>query len=296
MERLNHHHLYIFWTLAKQGTFSDTAEVLSIAQSAVTVQIKSLENILGLELLDRSNRRKPILTEAGKKVLEYADSIFEASTELLKWAKQIDPSKRQTIRIGALSGLSRNFQFEFLKPIVSKVDIKIEITTGDQEKLVKLLRDHSLDLILSSHNIHSEGKSTFHAHVLTRSPLVFVIATTSIRKKMTLREVLSQKSLYIPGHNIEARPELDALFERLRISPKILGEIDDVALLRIFALRSGEVVVLPVMGVKDDIGAKVLRVIGKADGIEQKFYAITRQRKFPNPVIEKLIETIREKF
>ena len=41
MERLNYHHLYLFWTLAKEGTFTKTAEKLSIAQSAVTSQIKN---------------------------------------------------------------------------------------------------------------------------------------------------------------------------------------------------------------------------------------------------------------
>jgi len=295
MHRLNHHHLYIFWTLAKHGTFTRAAESLSIAQSAVTSQLKSLESILGLELIDRRNRRKPVLTEEGKKVLEYADFIFETSSELMKWAKQDEPMKKQVLRVGALSGLSRNLQFEFLKPTVGNLDTKIEITTGDQDKLVKLLREHSLDLILTSRNLQSEGKSTFHSHVLTKTPLVFVIASTSFKKTLTLREILSQKSLYIPGHNFEARPELDALFERHRIIPKILGEIDDVALLRIFALRSGEVVVLPVMGVMDDILHKSLKILANAGSIEQKFYAITRQRKFPNLLVQKLIEGIRHK-
>lgn len=293
MQHLNHHHLFIFWTLAKQGTFTSAAETLLIAQSAVTSQIKNLENILGLELIDRSNRRKPILTEAGKKVLEYADSIFEASSELLKWAKQGDLAKQQILRVGALSALSRNFQFEFLRPVVGDLDVKFEITTGDQDKLVKLLREHSLDLILSSHNIQPEGKSPFHSHVLTKSPFVFVVATKHFKRGLSLREILSQKSLYIPGHNFEARPELDALFERLRIVPKILGEIDDVALLRIFALRSGDVVVIPLMGVKDDLTNKSLRILKNAGKIEQKFYAITRQRKFPNPLVEKLIEGVK---
>lgn len=43
MVQLNHHHLYIFWILAKQGTFTNAAKTLSIAQSAVTSQIKILK-------------------------------------------------------------------------------------------------------------------------------------------------------------------------------------------------------------------------------------------------------------
>jgi LysR family transcriptional activator of nhaA len=261
MYRLNHHHLFIFWNLARLGTFTSTAKELSIAQSAVTSQVKNLETILGFELIDRDNRRKPTLTEAGQKVLEYADLIFEASSELMKWAHQGNVATNQIIRIGALSGLSRNLQFEFLKPIVGNPKIKIEVTTGDKDKLVRLLREHSLDIILSSQSIQLEGKSTFHSHILMKSPLVFVIGANVLKKKQTLREILSNKSIYMPGHNFEARTELEALFERMQISPKVIGEIDDVALLRIFALRSGELVVLPELGVKGDIMNKSLRVI-----------------------------------
>lgn len=293
MVQLNHHHLYIFWILAKQGTFTNAAKTLSIAQSAVTSQIKNLEGILGHELIDRSNRRKITLTEAGKTVLNYAEAIFDASSELLEWAKQGELAKMQVLRVGALSGLSRNLQFEFLKPTVGDLNVKIEITTGDQEKLMKLMREHALDLILSSHNLPTEGRSTFHSHVLTQTPLVFVGAASAFKRTISLREILLNRPMYIPGHNFEARPELDAFFERHRVSPKILGEIDDVALLRIFALRSEEVTALPVMGVKDDIANKSLRLLAKVGAVEQKFYAITRQRQFPNPLVQKLIEGIR---
>lgn len=215
----------------------------------------------------------------------------------MRWAKRSHPEKKQILRIGALSGLSRNLQFEFLKPIIGNNDVKIEMTTGDQEKLVKLLREHSLDLILSSHNIHSEGKSTFHSHVLVKSPLVFVASSeVQSKKSKNIKELLMHKSIYIPGHNFEARPELDAFLERHRLNPNILGEIDDIALLRIFALRSNEIVALPNVGIKDDLESKALKIILVADKIEQKFYAITRQRKFPNPLVEELIEGLRENF
>ncbi|MGZ3771549.1 MAG: LysR family transcriptional regulator [Bdellovibrio sp.] len=293
MYRLNHHHLYIFWTLAKKNSFTETSKELSIAQSAVTSQIKNLEELLGLELIDRSRRGKIELTEAGSKVFEFAENIFETGNELLKWAYHGATPKKQIIRIGALSGLSRNLQFEFLKPLIGNPDIKIQITTGDKENLSKLLCDHSLDIILSSQRIQIEGKSSFHSHVLTKSPIVFVKSAADLNQSTDLVEILSKRPLYIPGHNLEVRPELDAFFESMRISPTILGEIDDVALLRIFALRSKEIVALPLLGVKDDIEEKKLQVLGNAGRIEQKFYAITRKKKFPNPLIEKLIAEAR---
>lgn len=295
MQRLNHHHLYIFWTLARAGSFTAAANELSIAQSAVTAQIKQLEEVLGLTLIDRSNKRRPELSSDGRKVLEYANSIFEESQELLRWATKGEAPKAHVLRIGSISGLSRNLQYEFLKPVVDDPSVRLEISTGDQENLIRQLKEHSLDAVLSSHNVRSDGKVSFYSHVLTTSPVVFVTKQDrSPKKDLDLVESLAKKPLYLPGSSFEIRPELDAFLERLKVPFRIAGEIDDIALLRIFALRSGAVVAIPEMGVKNDIDEKELSVLSKARGVEQRFYAITRQKRIPHRTIESLITAMRK--
>jgi LysR family transcriptional regulator, transcriptional activator of nhaA len=294
MDRINYHHLFLFYSLARQGTFTKTAESLSIAQSAVTSQIKQLEEVLDLVLIDRSNRRKPILTEDGKAVLDFANSIFETGDELLKWAKQGSAQKNSVVRIGALSGLSRNFQYEFIRPIFSQKSTRIEITTGDQEKLVKLLKEHHLDLILSSHNVTSEGRVTFYSHVLTTSPMVFVVSKAQKIRGYGLKEYLKNKKLCLPGVSFETRPEIDAFLERQKCPIQIQSEIDDIALLRIFALRADSVVLIPEMGVINEIKSGEIHVISKMGDVSQKFYAITRQKRTRNEIVETLIANMRK--
>jgi LysR family transcriptional activator of nhaA len=290
MERLNYHHLFLFWTLSKEGTFTKTAEKLSIAQSAVTAQIRSLEEHLGLSLIDRTNRRKPILTEEGKSVLEFANSIFEHGDELMKWAKQgSQNNKHQVLRVGALSGLSRNLQFEFLKPVLGLKNIHIEVTTGDQEKLVRLLKEHHLDLILSSHNVTADGRITLHSNVLTTSPLVFVIGKKHKIRGGELKDYLSKKALCIPSRNFETRPEIDAFLDGIKVAKEILGEIDDIALLRIFALKSEALVIIPEMGIRGEIESGEVIVVAQPKGLEQKFYVISRQRRTRNQMAEMLV-------
>lgn len=293
MHRLNYHHLYLFWTLAQEGTFTRTSEKLLISQSAITAQIKQLEQLLDLELIDRSNRRKPTLTEEGKKVLEYAHSIFETGNELLKWAKGGNYSKNKTLKIGALSGLSRNFQYEFLSPFVRMENIKIEVITGDQEKLVRLLKEHSLDLILSSHNVSSDGRVRFYSHVLKTSPMLFVINAKEKKSSYNLRDYLKEKPLYMPGSSFEAKAELDAYLEKLKVNVNVHGEIDDTALLRVFALKSNAVVAVSELGIINEIKSKEIHVIEKSNKIAQRFYAITRQKKHPNNLIESIVGEIK---
>ena len=295
MERLNYHHLYLFWVLSQEGTFTKAAERLRIAQSAVTSQIQQLEEQLGLVLVDRQNRRRPVLTEEGLKVVSYAQAIFEAGDELLKWSKIGERDNQKTLRVGAISGLSRNFLYEFFEPLLDHEQTKIEVTTGDQEKLIRLLKEHSLDLILSSHNVQSEGRIGFRSHVLKSSPLVFVVASAHKIKRADLKDYLKVRPLYVPGDAFEAKPELNAFLERLKIPLKIRGEFDDIALLRVFAVKSGAVVAIPQMGVLNDLLSNDLSIISKAASIEQRFYAITRQKRFPNSIISHLIESMAQK-
>ena len=247
-----------------------------------------------MTLIDRSNKRRPELTEDGRRVLEYANSIFEVSQELLKWATRGKAPRATIIRIGAISSLSRNLQYEFLKPVLDDFSVKIDVTTGDQENLIGLLKEHAIDVVLTSHNVRSQGKALFYSHVLTASPLVFVTRFAPGKAKdFELRNCLTKRPLFVPGLSFEIRPELDAYLESLKVPVTIAGEIEDIALLRILALRSGAVVALPEMGVKSDIEQNELMILGRVKKIEQRFYAITRQKVVPNKIIERLISSMR---
>ncbi len=76
--------LQIFQMVASTGSFTRTGVALGYSQSNVTHQIKTLETRLGLELFDRQRfSRGAVLTEAGRRVLEYAERILDLTHELL---------------------------------------------------------------------------------------------------------------------------------------------------------------------------------------------------------------------
>lgn len=292
MQRLNHHHLYIFWVFGKTASVTKTAQELAIAQSAVTAQLKQLEENLALQLIDRTHPRMPELTEAGTRILAYADSIFETSRELINWATKGALPRQRTLRIGALSGLSRNLQYEFLAPLLTEMDVRFTVTTGDQEKLVDLLRSHDLDVILSSHNVGAEKGVRFYTHVLTSSPVVFVIKHQKSAAK--LDELVRKRGLFVPGAAFEARAELDAYLKERGWVEFVRGEVDDVALLRILSLRSGAVVALPELGVRSEVKNRELQVLERKASITQRFYAITRSRMAQHGEMDSLIKKFKD--
>ncbi len=72
---VNFHQLYIFHTVARMGSFSKGAEVLSISQPAVSIQIRELEKSMDCTLLLRM-RRGLQLTDIGRAVFSYTQRIF----------------------------------------------------------------------------------------------------------------------------------------------------------------------------------------------------------------------------
>ena len=61
MEWLNYHHLFYFWTVARAGSIAKASQELRLAQPTISNQLKTLENNLGVKLLERQGRRLPTI-------------------------------------------------------------------------------------------------------------------------------------------------------------------------------------------------------------------------------------------
>lgn len=72
---MNYHHLYYFFTIAKQGSITKACDVLHISQPALSAQLKQFEHVLKRQLFERHKKRLR-LTEDGKMVLDYAQRIL----------------------------------------------------------------------------------------------------------------------------------------------------------------------------------------------------------------------------
>ncbi len=92
MDGLNHHHLRVFWTAAREGGVTRASEKLHVSQPTVTTQIRSLEQALGQKLFTRSGRRL-VLTEAGRAAYRYADEIVGLGQELIDAMKGGSPGR-----------------------------------------------------------------------------------------------------------------------------------------------------------------------------------------------------------
>ena len=291
MNPLNYHHLYYFYTVCQERGFTKAALKLRISQSAMSEQVRKLEEILGQKLIERTTRRFE-LTENGKMAQKYAETIFGAGQELVEFMLHRPERGTQLLRVGALSTLSKNFQLQFLKPILDRKDVSFDLLTGDSKRLLKLLRNHEIDIILSTYPVSEADAGQCYTHPLMESPLCIV--SRDLRKaKKDPEDVLKSERIYLPSRTFESRAEFDYWVEHKRISLQVAGQVEAIAFLRLLALTTEALVLIPRMGVMHDLENKNLCVVHEFTRMRQKYYAITRQKKQPNPLIAELIHSSR---
>jgi len=288
MGEFNYHHLRYFWAVAHDGNLTRTAERLGLSQSAVSVQIKQLEAHLGHQLFERRGRQL-VLTEAGRIALDHADSIFAAGRELIVTLQEKGRT-RQAIRIGSLATLSRNFQIEFLRPILGRPDVEIILRSGTGADLLQSLEALNLDVVLINRAPSRDAVTPFVSHRLSEQPVSLVGTPERLKGNHALTDLLTTQPVILPTADTGVRIGFDALTDRLGLRPQIVAEVDDMAMMRLLARAGLGLAVLPPIVVQDELNSGRLVEAHRLPGIAETFFAVTITRRFPNPILMELIE------
>ncbi len=288
MGEFNYHHLRYFWAVAHDGNLTRTAERLNLSQSAVSVQIKQLEAHLGHALFERRGRQL-VLTEAGRVALDHADAIFAAGRELIGTLQEKGRS-RQAIRIGALATLSRNFQMEFLRPILGRPDVEMILRSGTSVDLLQSLEALNLDVVLINQPPSRDAATPFISHRLSEQPVSLVGTPERLEGNKGLVDLLTTQPIILPTADTGVRIGFDAWTDRLGLRPQIAAEVDDMAMMRLLAREGVGLAVLPPIVVQDELNLGRLIEAERLPGIGETFYAVTITRRFPNVILKELLE------
>lgn len=288
MGSLNYNHLRYFWAVAHDGNLTRTAERLNLTQSALSVQIRKLEERLGHALFERRGRQLH-LTEAGQIVLDHADAIFATGDELLGTLRQSNVA-RQALRVGSLATLSRNFQMEFLRPVLGRTDIDLILRSGSAGELLRALGAHNLDVVLLNQAPAGDALTPLVTHRLAELPVSLVGTPARLSHLASLPERLKNQPVILPTLDSSVRAGFDALADRLGVRPQIVAEVEDMAMMRLLAREDIGLAVLPPIVVKDEIAAGVLVAGDQLPGIVETFHAVTMARRFPNPLVRQLLQ------
>ena len=292
MSFLNYHHLRYFRVIAHEGGLTRAATRLRISQSALSVQLRQLEENLGTRLFDRRNKSL-FLTEAGRMALEYADSIFRSGEELMDLLRNQGSRRHTFLRVGAVATLSRNFQMGFLRPLLGRTDIELVVRSGTLRELLTQLQNHTLDIVLSNMPVRRDAETGWYSHLLDEQPVSLVGRRQRGKRTFRFPDNLKDTPLVLPSPENSMRTAFDALMEQVGIRPIIAAEIDDMAMLRLMAREHSGLTLVPTVVVQDELASGILAERHRFREIHENFYAITPTRRFPNPLLRDLVRRLR---
>ncbi len=293
MSGLNFNHLRYFWAVAHEGSLTAAARQLNLSQSALSVQIQKLEAQMGHLLFERIGRRLE-LTEAGRIALDYADTVFAAGDELVSTLAGRPALSRQVLRVGALTTLSRNFQLQFLRPLVDRPDVELIVRSGVMRDLLAQLEAHTIDVVLSNSVPQRDARTPFRHHLLSEQPISLVGRPRPGRPPLRFPEDLASEPVLLPSLDSDVRIAFDRLLDLAGVRPVILAEVDDMAMLRLLARERDALTLVPPIVVRDELASGALVEHWRIDALSERFYAITQARRFPNQLLADLLASYAE--
>jgi len=287
MAEINLRHLRYFQAVAHAGNLTQAAQRLNVSQSAVSTQIRDLEERLGQALFERRGRGLH-LTEAGRIALDYADAIFATARELVATLQQHAP-QRKVLRVGSISTLSRNFQLVFLRPVLGRPDVEVILRSGSAAELFTALAAHHLDLVLTNYPPPSDAVTAFVVHRLDEQAVSLIGTPALCRPELSLAEHLARTPLILPTASSGLRIGFDALADRLGVRPQVAAEVDDMAMMRLLAREGIGLAVLPPIVVQDELANGVLTESVQLPDLTETFFGVTTVRRFPNSLLAELL-------
>lgn len=285
MDWLNYHQLLNFWLVAREGSVRRAGELLHVTPASVSIQVRKLERSLGARLL-RKEGRGVALTELGTQVAGYADDIFAKGQELLEMVQGQPLGKPLVLRVGIRDTMPKLLAYRFLEPAISAGQGAVQLVCheGEMDQLVASLAVHKLDVVLSDITLDPRYRIQAYSHRLGESGVVFV-ANRQLAKQhrrdfpLSLREA----PMLLLTRDSAMRRQLDRWFSDLGFLPKIVGEFADSAMMKVAGERGLGVLAVPMVIEEDVRRIYGLERVGIAEGVEERFFAISVERKITHP-------------
>ncbi len=164
------HQLRVFQAVAKHLSYTKASQVLHLSQPAVSMQVRQLEESIGLPLFEKLGRRIA-LTEAGREVYQYSRSIARALREMEEVVESLKGLSRGRLSIAVASTVNY-FAPRLLAVFHNRypgIHLKLDIT--NRERLLELLADNRVDLVLMG---QAPEQADVEAEPFMENPLVLV--------------------------------------------------------------------------------------------------------------------------
>jgi DNA-binding transcriptional LysR family regulator len=290
-------HLRYFVAVAEELSFTRAAAVLHVAQSAVSAQIRFLEDSVGVTLLERNSRRVE-LTSAGRTFLQGAKKILFDLEEIARRTRRIGRAETGHLAIGFIGAQSHEWMPLVLKRFRHKYpDVEVSLTEMVPSAQLEALSTHRLDLGVVG---AIDGKTPAGLQVeciVEEEPLVGVPIDHALadRPFVRLRQLKDEGFILTSRENAPSfRTWLARLCQRAGFTPRVVQEVDRA--------RTGVQYVAAGFGISifgEHISrqpAPGVKFIPLRPSVPKIRYGVAWRKEPPEPLVHRFIEYTNEQL
>ncbi len=292
---LNYKHLHYFWMVAKQGGIARASERLHLTPQTISAQVSLLEDSLGEALFSKAGRNLE-LTEAGRLVLSYADEMFSLGGELEEAVRNLPSGRPVVFKVGVADVVPKSIAYRLLAPALDLPDpVRIVCRENSLDALLAELALHRIDMVIADGPIPPGLNVRGFNHALGESGISFLAVPKLARGlRKNFPHSLNGAPLLIPSETNLVQARLFQWFDSLHIYPRIVGEFDDSALMKVFGQAGAGVFMVPTAIAAEVARQYAVQVVGNTGDVREQFYAISVERRISHPAVAAVTETARE--
>jgi len=219
-----------FYHVAKLNSFTKAANATFRTQSAISQQIKNLEEELGCQLLERIGKQKLRLTSAGERFFKFSESILEKYNSLTEEINEIKGLQMGHLRMAApFTTLYHLFPLALKNYIKQFPNVELTILDRSQQDILDLIKNGDIDLgLVLESNVKKDLTALRWKKVRTvvMIPIGHPLAKV---KSITLKQI-GKYPLILPPKNIKYRSNLEERFHKIGVDYHIIMESSNVEL------------------------------------------------------------------
>lgn len=285
---LNYHHLLYFREIANEGSIVKASKKLNVGQSALSSQLKQLEENLSQKLFERKNKTL-VITDAGKVALEYAEEIFKKGEEFIQVFNERTLSLKNRFKLGVVDSAPKSLSCQLAVFSQKKgEDSAVTLVEGTPSELLQRLNSHEIELFLTN-NISVVGKEDLIVKSIGKSPVGVYAAESFLNLKENFPQSMQDQPLILPTRHSKLRYDLEHHLMSLKIQYNLTAEVQDSSVKKLMGAQGMGLIFLPEFAGDEQVRLKNLIKIGMLDEVYEEYWLVTRKRTIQSSITEQVL-------
>jgi DNA-binding transcriptional LysR family regulator len=219
-----------FYHVATLGSFTKAADTTFRTQSAISQQIKNLEEELGCQLFERIGKHKMRLTSAGNRFLKFSETILERHSCLIEELNEMKGNQKGRLSVAApFTTLFHLFPLALKHYIIQFPNVELSILDRSQQDILSLIKNGDIDFGFVLESIVPKDLTALRWKKV-RTVVITPVGHPLVKAKRVTLKQIGKYPLILPPINLKYRSNLEERFQKLGIDYHIVMESSNVEL------------------------------------------------------------------